>query len=82
LAAHVTSEVIELLLCEATFHESPRVNSGGGVSLEVNQIAAVLGARGMPEMIEADAKQGADRGKAGDVPPQFVFAPIGAHDHR
>ena len=46
-----------------------------------DQVAAVVLRRRMPEMVEADSEQRADRGEAGDVPAQVAVALVGARHH-
>ena len=67
LAVDFLAEVVELLFGQAAFEEGTTVDAGRGVTLEVDQVAAVAFVRGMPEVVHAGADHGGQRGKRGDV---------------
>ena len=76
------AEVLQLLLCESTFEESPSVDAGRRVRLQIDDVAAVGGGAIAEEMIEADFEQGR-RGRVGrDVAAQARAAIARLQDHR
>ena len=52
---------------QAAEHERARVDAGGGMALEEDEVAAVLVGRRVPEMIEADVVERRRRREARDV---------------
>src|SRR5262245_38596262 len=54
LAVDLLSEIQELVLGEAALEKGARVNARRGVSLNVDQIAAMIAGWRMPEMHETD----------------------------
>jgi len=79
--AQFPAEVPELGLGETPLQECARVDAGGGVALEVDQVAA----RGIvlppEEVVEADLVQSGGRGVGGDVPPDAALFPVGPNHH-
>ena len=67
------TEVFELRLIEPTFEERPRVHSGGGVPLEVNHVAGVVGGAPVEEVIVGDFIQCGRRGIGRDVAADAAF---------
>ena len=67
LAVDLLAEVQQLLLGQAAFEEGARVHAGRGMALDVEQVAAVLGRLGVPEVVEAGAEHRRQRGEARDV---------------
>ena len=53
VSADFLAEAIELILVQTTFQEGARVNARRRVSLDKDEIAAVLERRRSPEMVEA-----------------------------
>ena len=53
LAAHFLTEVEHLLLGDAAFQVGAGIDAGRTVALDVEQVAAALGAVGVPEVVEA-----------------------------
>ncbi len=82
VAAHLLTEVVELLLGQAALEERARVVARRGVSLEVDEIAAVLGRRCMPEVVETDLIERGQRLVRGDVAAELRRVLVGAHHHR
>ena len=76
------AEVEQLFLGQAAFQEGPGVDAGGGVALDVDQIAAVLVGGGVPEVLEAGVVQGGGRLEAGDVAAEFGQFLVGAQHDR
>ena len=67
LAVDLLAEVQQLLFGQAPFHVGPRIHAGRRVALDVEQVAAVLGRLGVPEVVEAGAEHRRQRGEARDV---------------
>ena len=82
LAADLLAEVAHLLLGEPAFEEGARVEAGGGVALEVDEVSAVgLGGR-VPEVVEADLVERRGRLEARDVPAELGRLAVGLQHHR
>ena len=64
---HFLAEVVELLLAESTLEKGPGVDSGGGMALDVEQVASVFFVRRMEEVVEADVVEGRSRSERRDV---------------
>jgi hypothetical protein len=83
LAANFLTEIDELFLAEAPFEKRARVDSGRGVPLEIDEVAAVGLVGGAPEMHEAGVVEGRRRLEAGDVAAELGRFLVGAqHDRR
>src|SRR5262249_23556773 len=67
LAVDLLSEIQELVLSEAALEKGSRVNARRGVSLNVNEITAVMRRWRMPEMHEADVVERSRRLEARNV---------------
>ena len=67
LAVDLLAEVQQLLLADAAFHEGAGVDAGRRVALDVEQVAAVVFALGVPEVVEAGAEHRRQRREARDV---------------
>ncbi len=81
LAIHLATEVVHLLLGQASEHEGARIDPGRRMALRQHQVAAVLFRRRMPEVIEADVVERRRRGVTGDVPAETGVIAIGAQHH-
>ena len=85
LAAGLLAEVFQLVFGDAAFEVGAGIDAGRAVALEVDAVAAVAFALGMPEMVEAGAPHAGERGKRADVAAQIAAVvrcqPIGAHHH-
>src|SRR5690606_7250622 len=57
------------------------VDAGGGMALNVNQVATMVLARCAPEMVEADVVQRGAGREAGDVAADTVVLSVGFHHH-
>ena len=53
LAVHFLAEAVELLFAQTAFQVSASVDAGGAVALDVQQVATMVFAGGMPEVVEA-----------------------------
>ena len=71
LALAFLTVVQELLLGQAPLDKRARIDAGRNVTLHVDQVAAMLGRRRMPEMPEADVIEQRRGLKARDVPTQL-----------
>ena len=71
LAFDLAAKVHQLRLAQAPVQEGARVHAGGGVALEVHQVAGKLAVGRAKEVVEADADQGGRRGIGGDVPAEL-----------
>jgi hypothetical protein len=86
LTVDLLAEVEQLLLAQPPFHEGAGVDAGRRVTLDIEQVAAVLGRLGMPEVIEAGAEHRRQRGEARDVPAEVAavgwMQAVRLHHHR
>ncbi len=86
LAVHFLAEVQQLLLGEAAFQVGACVDAGRHVALDVQQVAAVALALGVPEMVEARAEHVGQRGEGADVAAQVAafgwVVAVGLDHHR
>ena len=80
-AIHFLTEVVHLLVAQAPFEISAGVNTGRRMSLDIQQVAAMLVIRGMEKMVETDVIQGCRRGEAGDMATDTGAFLVGLH-HR
>ena len=76
------AEAVEVLLLEPALQERARVDAGRRMSLDVHEIAAVLGGRRVPEVVEPDLVQGGGGGEARDVAPELGALAVRLHHHR
>src|SRR6188768_692612 len=74
--------VQQLLLRQASLDECPRVDARRNVTLHVDQVAAVVRRRRVPEMVEADVVEQRRRLEARDVAAEFGRALVRAEDDR
>ena len=70
--------VIQPFFAQSPFKKSARIDPGGGVRLEVHQVAVAPAAE---EMVEADFEQIGRRRVAGDVAAELGMRAVGAHHH-
>ena len=82
VAVDLLTEIIELLLTDATLEEGARVNAGGRVALKVNEVSFVVLVWPAKEIVETDVVERGRRGKGGDMTANAGIAHIGAHNHR
>ena len=76
------AEAVELLLGEPALQVRARVVARRGVALEVDEVAAVLVGRRVPEVVVADLVQGRQRLEGRDVAAELGGQLVRAHDHR
>ena len=85
MPTHFLPEVVELLLGQAPLQKGPRIDARCAVPLNVDAVAAMGLALGVPEMVEARPQHGRQRGKRPDMPPQipaiFGMQAVGPHHH-
>ena len=81
-AVDLLAEPEQLALGQPSLEIRARVVAGGGMALEVDQVAAVALARGVPEVVEADLVQGGQGLIARDVAAELRGDLVGAHDDR
>ena len=77
----LAAEVLELLRREAPFEERARVDPGRRVPLEVDDVAVVVVALALEEVIEADLVERCGRRISGDVAADAVLGLVGLHHH-
>ena len=82
LARDFLAEVVQVVLVEAAFEKRARVDARRRVSLEIHEIAAVLGRRCAPKMIEADLVERRRRRIARDVAAVLGAQAVRVDDHR
>jgi hypothetical protein len=71
-----------LRLREPAFEEGTRIHARRGVALEIDEVAAVLVSRRLPEMIEADVVESGRRCEARDVATELEVLLSRAQYHR
>ena len=81
-AHDLLAEVIEVLLGEPPFEERARVDARRRVTLEEHEVAAVLGRRRAPKMVEADFVERGRRRVARDVAAVLGALAVRVDDHR
>src|SRR5690606_2067981 len=79
--AHLLSEQVEVLLVEPALQEGPGVEAGGGVTLEVDVVAATGCAASPEEVVEADLVEGGGRGEGREMAPDPLDVVVGLGDH-
>ncbi|MDT4852155.1 hypothetical protein FQZ97_863760 [compost metagenome] len=72
LAVHFLAEVEQLVFGKAAFQVGAGVDAGRDVALDVQQVAAVVFALGVPEVVEAGAEHAGQRGEGADVAAQVT----------
>ena len=72
------AEAEQVLLAEPALEEGAGVDAGRGVALHVDEVAPVLLARRVPEVVEADLVERRGRLVGGDVPAQLGGLRVGA----
>src|ERR1700722_1821652 len=77
---HLAAKILQLLFGDAAFQISSRVNAGGGVTLEIDDVAIAVFCLRAEEMIEGDFVESCGRSKRGDVPANTFLNFVGA-DH-
>jgi hypothetical protein len=86
LAAHLLAEAEHLLFGDAPFHEGAGVDARRAVALDVEQVAAVAFAFGVPEVVEAGGEHVRQAGEAADVAAQVAaigrVQAVGLDHHR
>jgi hypothetical protein len=80
VALGLLAEIAELRLVDPAFEEGARVDARRRVALEEHQVAAMIGARGMEEMVETDFVEGRRRLEAGNMAAHAGGLLVGAHD--
>ena len=79
----LAAEVIEVLLGQPAFEESPRVNAGRSVPLDINLVPVVAAfAPAAEEVVEADFVEGRGGGESGNMSAQPVVLLVGPVHHR
>jgi hypothetical protein len=86
LAVDFLAEVEQLLFGQAAFKVGAGVDAGGDVALDVEAVAAVVFALGVPEVVEASAEHVRQRGKGADVAAEVAafggMVAVGLDHHR
>ncbi len=78
----LAAEVFELLDADASLEKRARVDAGRRVPLEVDDVAVVVVALALEEMIQPDLVERGGRGKGGNVSADPLFLLVGFDDHR
>jgi hypothetical protein len=86
LAGTFLAEIEHLLLGDAPFEVGAGIDAGCAVALDVEQVAAVAFALGMPEVVEARGQHVSERREARDVPAEVAavlwMQPVRLDDQR
>ena len=72
LAVHLLAEVQQLFFSQAPLQVGAGIDARGYMALDVDAVAAVVFALGMPEMVEAGAKHVGQRRKRADMAAQIA----------
>jgi hypothetical protein len=72
LATHFLAEVEQLLFGQAAFQVGAGIHAGRHVALDVEAVATMVFALGVPEVVEAGAKHVGQRGEGADVATQVT----------
>jgi hypothetical protein len=72
LAVHFLAEVQQLLFGDAAFQVGAGIDAGRDVALDVQAVAAVVFALGVPEVVEAGRKHVGQRSEGADVAAQVT----------
>ena len=80
--AEFVPEIFQMLFGEAAFEESPGIESGRGVPLQVEKIAGLIADAAPKEVVEAHLRQSGKRGKCRDVAADVGVVLVGPNDHR
>src|SRR6202167_1548325 len=75
------AKVLQLLLGDSAFEIGAGVNSGGGVSLKVDQVAISALVLRVEKMVERDFIKSCSRGESRDMPADAFLKLVGAHHH-
>src|SRR6266478_7352012 len=78
----LTTEILQLLSADSSFHERARIDSRRSMSLKINRVAFELRRPRAEEMIESDFVQRGRRRVSRDMSANVVFFAIRAHHHR
>src|SRR5207247_10127090 len=85
LASDFLPEIEQLLFGQPAFEVGARIDARRHMALDVEAVAAVVFALGMPEMVEAGAKQAGQRGKRADMAAEVAAVgrvqPVGVDHH-
>jgi hypothetical protein len=81
LYRHLLAEAVELRLGQPALQVRPRVVARRGVALEVHEITAVVLARRVPEVVEADLHERGQGLVGGDVTAELRGDLVGAQHH-
>src|SRR4029450_7841726 len=82
LAADLLPELAHLLFGDAALQIGTRIDSGGGMPLKIDEVAAKAVARRAEEMIESHVVKRSRRSEARDMPPKLGRFLVRAHHHR
>ena len=78
----LAAEVLELLGADAPFEERAGIDAGRGVALEVDDVAVVVVALALEEVVEADFVERRGRRVRRDVAADPLFELVGLDHHR
>jgi hypothetical protein len=82
VGADLAPETVELGLVDTSLEERAGVDPGRRVPLDEHQVASVLEAGRLEEMVEADVIECRRRGETGDVAAKIAIRAVGTHHHR
>ena len=83
VAVHFLPVVVQLFRRQPAQHEGARIDAGGRMALHEDEVAAVVVARRVPEVIETDVVEHRRRREARDVPADVgVLVRAQHHGHR
>ena len=82
LAAHLSAEVVQLLLAQAALEESASVHSRSGMTLVVDLVASPFRVLAQEEVVEADLVKRGRRGVGRQMAADAGELVVRAQDHR
>ena len=82
LSVDLLAKLVEVVLGDAALQEGAGVDSGRGVALHVDQVAAVGLVGRVPEVVEADVVERRGGGEARDVAAELAGEAVRLHHHR
>ena len=81
LFAQLMAEVLEMLIRQAAFEIGTRIDAGGGVALEIDQVARLIADRAAEKVVHAHFDQCCRRGEGRDMAADALVVFVGPHHH-
>jgi hypothetical protein len=75
------AEIFQVLFRNASFKERPRIHSGRGVALEVDEVAGLIAVLAVEEVVVANLGERGERGIGGNMAADAGIVFVGADHH-